>query len=247
MSKEYTKEEYQALLSNPEEWKKLPQKEKFKLKMKFDPTFKYCVFGFIGLSILLIVLVIISICSAGSSKSNYGLLFRTYELGKRYNTHPNFGTAQETFTDRGQRFFTTGFDYLAKKPADSSADKQKLADNLINETTEQIKDITTEPVQQQEQIRDTSINAESGITGTTYESGENVDIKPEAVSNSGQVVETSPTESFGTCRYMNNFGDLTNQGLNSSKIAQAEENAGTSVSLDQQAMAEKMGFTRMKK
>ena len=221
---------------------------RFKDKFKNDKTFKYCVFGFIGLSILLIVLVIISICSAGSSKSNYGLLFRTYELGKRYNTHPNFGTAQEGFTDRGQRFFTTGFDYLAKKPADSSADKQKLADNLINETTEQIKDITTEPVQQQqEQIRDTSINAESGITGTTYESGENVDIKPEAVSNSGQVVETSPTESFGTCRYMNNFGDLTNQGLNGSKIAQAEENAGTSVSLDQQAMAEKMGFTRMKK
>lgn len=221
-----------------------------------DPKFKICSIVMMVLVVVLIVLICMSLMETKESKSNYGLLFRTYELAKRYNTHPNFkgsegsetNDSSEGFTDRGQRFFTTGFDYLAKKPADSSADKQKLADNLINETTEQIKDITTEPVQQQqEQIRDTSINAESGITGTTYESGENVDIKPEAVSNSGQVVETSPTESFGTCRYMNNFGDLTNQGLNSSKIAQAEENAGTSVSLDQQAMAEKMGFTLNRK
>jgi hypothetical protein len=219
-----------------------------------DPKFKICSIVMMVLVVVLIVLICMSLMETKESKSNYGLLFRTYELAKRYNTHPNFkgsetSEASEGFTDRGQRFFTTGFDYLSKKPVSESTQvtKTELANKLVDETKSSVENISSEniPLTQQqpgEEHRDTSINAESGITGTTYDSGENVDIKPEAVSNSGQVVETSPVEGFGTLRYMNNFGDLTQQGLNGSKIAQAEANENKSVSLDQQAMAEKMGF-----
>jgi hypothetical protein len=222
---------------------------KAKEKLK-DPKVLICSICLLVLIIILIVLIVISFTSANSSKSNYGLLFRTYELAKRYNDHPNFKETEQ-FTDRGQRFFTTGFDYLSKNSANAAASKEKIASQLVNDTNKMVENISSESLplqsQQNQTIRDTSINAESGISGTTYDSGENVDIRPEAISNSGQVVESSPVEGFGTLRYMNNFGDLTQQGLNASKIAQAEENRDNSVSLDQQAMAEKMGFKFNKK
>ena len=201
--------------------------------------------------ILVVIIAVMSQC-AEKKKSTYGYLYRTFAQSQRYNQptrgqgfpqDPEQSSAQEQFTDRGQRFLDNGFGYLVKSSA-STASKQEKADELVNKTTEVINSIATAPDDQlPPTVENGSINSDPSISGQTYDSGEHVDIKPEAVSNSGQMVETSPVESFGTCRYMNQFGNLTkNQSLDSSKIAQAETNENNSVSLDQQAMAAKMGF-----
>jgi hypothetical protein len=191
-----------------------------------DIDAKSLVFGMLIAIVITIIIIVIRKYTVTSDK--YGKLERTFEMQKRFNTT---GDSQESFLDRGARMLGNGFGYLSKeeeKPV--SPQVQKLVDKTVDAISTAVSGV-------QENVADVKV--------PSYEATENeINTAGDVAPTSGLPIENSPVEGFGTLRYTSNFDGITGQGVIQSKIAQSEENAGKSVSVSQQEIAEKYGFKK---
>jgi hypothetical protein len=179
-----------------------------------------------GIVLVVIVLIVICVVRKFTTTSDaYGKLERTYLQQQAYNSKP------ETFLDRGARMLGNGFGYLAKEDTGVSAQAQKL----VNKAAEVIESNAST-------VAENVTKAAENVNVPIYEATENeVDLTGDVAPTSGNPIETSPTEAFGGQRYTNDFNALTGQGVIQSTIAQQSKGTKT-VSLSQQALAEKFGF-----
>ena len=201
-----------------------------------DLDIKAFIFGVIAT--FLIILLICIVKEFNKTRSAYGKLERVDQMQKRFNTTGE--EKKEGFLDRGSRMISNGFGYLMKDETPASSISEQ-AQELVNKAATAVASVATNV---QEKVA--NIANENGVSVPEFVANENEVAKDGDVApTSGNPIESSPTEAFGSLRYTSDFSGLLGQGVKVSSIAQGEANEGKSVSLSQQAMAKKMGFKTM--